>query len=79
MVGGDQGAACMGEGVVDLEACVGEADAAMLQGSEPCHSSRAGDSGPPRRRMKLVQQGVQPGAGNVGVEVARRGGRGHGP
>ena len=27
LVGGDQGAECMGEGVVDLEACVGEADA----------------------------------------------------
>ena len=30
VVGGDQGAPCMGEGVVDLEVCVGEADAGIL-------------------------------------------------
>ena len=30
VVGGEQGAARMGHGVVDLEACVGEADAGFL-------------------------------------------------
>ena len=80
VVGGDQGAACMGEGVVDLEACMGEADAGILQGTEPPHGIWAADGGLPCRRIHLVQQGVKPGAGDVGVEVAGGGGgRGHGP
>ena len=55
MAGGDEGTACMGEGVVDLDACVGEADAGILQGTEPLHCIRAVDSGLPRRRINLVQ------------------------
>ena len=55
VVGGDQGAACMGEGVVDLEARVGEADAGILQGTEPPYNVWAVDSGLPRRRIHLVQ------------------------
>ena len=55
VVGGDQGAACMGEGVVDFEARVGEADAGVLQGTEPPHCVWAIDSGLPRRRIHLVQ------------------------
>ena len=54
MVGGDQGAACLGEGVVDLEACLGEADAGVLQGTEPPHCVWAGDRGSPRRRIHMV-------------------------
>ena len=70
VVGGDQGAACVGEGVVDLEARVGETDAGVLQGTEPPHCVGAGGRGLPRRRIHLVQQGVEPGAGDVGVEMA---------
>ena len=42
----------------------------ILWGTEPPHHSPAVDSGLPRRRVNLVQQGVEPGAGDVGVEVA---------
>ena len=55
VVGGNQGTACMGEVVMDLEACVGEADAGILQGTEPPHCVWTVDSGLPRRRIHLVQ------------------------
>ena len=53
VVGGDQGAACMGGGVVEARA--GETDAVVLQGTEPPHCVWAGDRGSPRRRIHLVQ------------------------
>ena len=76
VVGGDQGAACMGQGVMDLEACVREANAGILQATEPPHCIWAVDGGSPRRRIHLVLQGVEPRAVHVGVEGAGGGGGG---
>ena len=78
VVGGGQGAACMGEWVMDLEACVGRADTGILQRTEPTHCIWAVEGGLPRRRIRLDLQAIEPGAGDMGVEVVG-GGRGHGP
>ena len=78
VVGGEQGAACVGQGVVDLEARVGEADAGFLQGAEPSHGVWAGVRSAPCRLVNLVQQGIEPRAGDMGIEVAG-GGRDRGP
>ena len=70
VVGGEQGAACVGQGVVDLEARVGETHAGFLQGAEPPYGVGAGDRNASCRRIHLVQQGVEPGASDVRVEMA---------
>ena len=70
VVGGEQGAACVGQGVVDLEARVGETDAGFLQGAKPSHGVWAGVRSAPCRLVNLVQHGIEPGAGDMGIEVA---------
>ena len=55
VVGGEQGAACVGQGVVDLEARVGETDAGFLQGAEPPYGVGAGDRNASCRCIHLVQ------------------------
>ena len=65
------GTTCMGEGVADLEATVGEANPGFLYGGQPSHRSRAAFGGEPCGCVHPVQQGVEPGASDVGVEVAR--------
>ena len=70
VVGGEQGAARVRQGVVDLEARVGETDAGFLQGAEPSHGVGAGVRSASCRLVNLVQQGIEPGAGDMGIEVA---------
>ena len=60
----------MGQCVVDLEARVGETDAGFLQGAEPPHGVRAGVRNASCRRIHLVQQGVELGAGGMRIEMA---------
>ena len=68
MVGDEKGPAGMGEGV---EAGMGEAAPGLLYGGQPSHRGRAVFRGEPRGFVHLVQQSVEPGSSDVGVEVAR--------
>ena len=54
VVGGEQGAACVGQGVVDLEARVRKTYAGLLQGAEPPHGVGAGVRNASCRRIHLV-------------------------
>ena len=71
VVGDKKGSVGMGEGVVDLEASIGEADPGFLYEGQPSHCGRAVFRGEPCGFVHLVQQGVEPGSSDVGVEVAR--------
>ena len=63
---------------MDLEARVGETDTGFLQGAEPSQGVGAGVRSASSRLVHLVQQGIEPGAGDMGIEVAG-GGRDRGP
>ena len=51
----EKGSAGMGEGVVDLEASMGEADTRLLYGGLPSHRSRVVLRGEPSSFVYLVQ------------------------
>ena len=70
-MGDEKGPAGMGEGVVDLEAGMGEADLGLLYGGQPSHRGQAIFRGEPCGFVHMVQQSFEPGSSDVGVEVAR--------
>ena len=70
-MGDENNPAGMGEGVVDLEAAMGEAHPGLLYGGHPSNRGRAVFRGEHCGFIHLVQQSVEPGSGDVGVEVAR--------
>ena len=55
---------------MDLKARVGETYAGFLQGAEPPHGVGAGVRNASCRLIHLVQQGVEPGARDMRVEMA---------
>ena len=54
MVGDEKGPVGMGEGVVDLEAGMGEAGPGLLYGGQPSHRGRAVFRGEPRGFVHMV-------------------------
>ena len=71
VVSDEKGPAGIGEGAVDLEAGMGEADPGLLYGGQPSHCGQAVFRTEPRGSVHMVQQNVERGSSDVGVEVAR--------